>query len=192
MTTDKKPHATKRTKAQKESDRNFVAGLLVKCIPIREITRELNAKNESEGRGYTLSFQQVHYDIKLIFEEWKEQKAAFLETKIELELAKLDKIESECWEAWERSKEGKQKTVIEGGLLQGGAMSGGELRLREIETTFGDTKFLDIIQKCMDRRAALLGLNAPTKIMTASVGVGGDITKEEIEREIEEKWKILS
>jgi len=178
----------KRSDYQKESDRVFIANLLVKCFVIREIARQLNEKNKIEGRGYTLSFQQVHSDIKLIYAEWKEQKMEFIDSKMEHETAKLDKIESECWEAWERSKEGKRKTVIEGGEIVAGQMSGGSLKEREIETTFGDTKFLDIIQKCMDRRAALLGLNAPMKILAGLENSISGMTREEIEKEIAE-WK---
>ena len=180
--------APKRSEQQKQSDRAFIAGEIVKCTQIREIARKLNEKNQVEGRGYTLHHTQIFWDLKVIYKEWREQRSEFIEEKMELELAKLDKIETECWEAWERSKEGRRKTVIDGGELNQAGMSGGRLREREVETTFGDTRFLDIIQKCMERRAALLGLNAPTR--SFSIGINSTLTKEEIEAEIEQKWKI--
>jgi len=178
--------APKRSNAQKEVDRIFIAGLLVKCVTIREITRRLNERNVSAG--YTLSHVQVFQDSKIIFEEWRKEKIDLVDTKMELELAKLDKIENECWEAFERSKEGRRKTLITGGEMVGNQMSGGQIKEREIETTFGDTKFLDIIQKSMDKRAALLGLNAPTRISTEITSGIGSMTKDELERELE-TWK---
>lgn len=187
---EKKPTAPKRSEQQKESDRAFIAGEIVKCTQIREIARKLNERNIAENRGYTLHHTQIFWDLKIIYKEWKEQRSEFIEEKIELELAKLDKIEMECWEAWERSKEGRRKTVIDGGEINQPGMPGGKLREREVETTFGDTRFLDIIQKCMERRASLLGLNAPTRSLT--IGINSNLTKEEIEAEIASKWKIVS
>jgi hypothetical protein len=177
----------KRGPGQMESDKLFIAGLLVKSVTIREITRRLNEHNTE--RGYSLSHVQVYKDIKSIYQEWKEAKNDLIDTKMDLELAKLDKMEDECWDAWERSKEGKRKTVIEGGQMIGSQLSGGTIKEREIETTFGDTKFLDIIQRCMEKRAALLGLNAPTKILAGVVNGIGSMTREDIEREITETWK---
>lgn len=180
----------KRTELQRDSDMAFVAERWVMSVPIRRIAQELNARNID--RGYSLSHVQVYNDIKEIYERWKMDRIEFVDAKIDLELAKLDKIEAECWEAWERSKEGSRKTIIEGGEIINGSMSGGKLKSREVETTFGDTKFLDIIQKCIDRRAALLGLNAPAKKISAELSGLSEMSKEEIEKEIEEKWKLLT
>lgn len=193
---DRKLCAPKRTEFQKEADRAFIASLMVKCFPVREIAKRLNEKNEKEDRGYTLSAMQVYHDTRIIFDEWKDQKEQFIDAKVELELAKLDKIENECWEAWESSKRGEKKTTIEGGELTEGKVSGGKIKEREHKTTSGEPKYLEIIQGCMEKRAMLLGLYAPTKSINANfnmnMGQGHTMTRDQIMEEINTKWAIKS
>jgi hypothetical protein len=164
--------------------------MMVKCASLRDICDQLNQKNEQEGRGYTLSYQQIHYDTKLVYQEWRERRARFVDIRMEMELAKLDKIEAECWAAWERSKEGRRKTIIEGGSMAGNQMTGGSIKERRIENTWGDVRFLEVIQKSMEKRAALLGLNAPVKILAGIVNGISEMSEDEIDREIKE-WKKL-
>jgi len=155
----------KRTDQDREDDANYIAELFVKNLSVREITRQLNERNAKAGKGYAISFQQVHQDIKKILAEWKEERTEFVDDRINIELQKLDRIEKECWDGWELSKSGKMKTKIDGGAkLPDGSITGGTVLERILETGYGDVRFLDRIQSCIERRVELLGVAAPKKI----------------------------
>lgn len=153
-----------RSKEQRERDRAFISSLFVKNYGLAEMARMLQEFVQDEGDDYRLSPQQIWYDCKAIMVEWKRTRLKMVDDYVELELKKLDKIENELWTAWERSKGGKRKTKIEGGTASGGTVSGGTLKERQLEDTNGDPRYLDQIMHVMDRRAKLLGYNAPVKI----------------------------
>lgn len=153
-----------RTKQQKERDRSFIATLYVKNFSLQDMADKLAEFVQDEGDDYRLTPQQVWYDCKQILIEWKRTRLSDIDDFINIELKKLDRIENELWIAWDKSKGGKRKTKIDGGTLQGGAVTGGSLKERILEETNGDPRFLDQIMQVMDRRAKLLGYNAPLKV----------------------------
>jgi len=84
------------------------------------------------------------------------------------ELAKLDHIETEAWEAWERSKENKRRDQInsEINVKSDGTSKRTPRVARTIqEDRTGDPRYLDVIFRCIDKRDRLLGLSKE--------GVGG-------------------
>lgn len=179
----------KRTKAQRENDAKILAELLIKNTPIREMTLVINTQRLGM---YQLSFQQVHYDIKKIIDQWRAEREEFVTERIYLELAKIDKIESECWNEWERSKTSRQKTVISGGKLDNGHITKGKIKTRESQVTFGDVRYLEMIDKCIDKRIKLLGLYAPIKVDTGnSRNSMNESTRADIEDEIRQEMAKL-
>lgn len=79
------------------------------------------------------------------------------------ELARLDFVEQEAQEAWERSKKNREETT----RRQSGASAGGEARLTaQVRTRAqtGDPKFLAVILECRAAKRKILGLDAPVKI----------------------------
>ncbi len=68
------------------------------------------------------------------------------------ELARVDHLEREYWEAWERSV-GEHRTKT--------------LKTEEIN---GDPRYLSGIQWCINKRCELLGLDAPSKTDITSGG----------------------
>lgn len=158
----------KRSKSQLEEDRRFISEKFVQSYTLKEITSMLNDRNRD--KKYTLTFQQVHYDIKLILQGWYEERTDLIDNYIELEIKKLNKIEQECWEAWEASKVSKSKSKINDAVIdQQGNIRGGRVSERQIEESHGDPRYLDMIQTCIDKRLKLLGLYKQT------IRVEGDI-----------------
>lgn len=151
----------KRTSLQREIDTKFCMDLYIKGYAIREIHSKLMMNLEDRGMQYRVSFQQVFNDIKASMIDWKKENSALVDKYVELELRKLDKMERELWDSWERSKNGKRKTEIEGGSLKDSSISGGQLKKRTIETGDGDPRYLDLLLKIYERRSKLLGYNAP-------------------------------
>lgn len=154
----------KRTKEQREADKTFCAELFVKGYAYRVIAEKLNERNRANGLTYEISYKQIFVDISQVLADWKKERFDKIESYMELELMKLDKIEIELWEAWERSKEPKRKTKIDGGDITDGHISGGALDSRYLEDSNGDPRYLDLLLKVQERRAKLLGYNAPMRV----------------------------
>lgn len=149
----------KRTETQRTHDKAIISSLMARNNKVRDIATELNRRNKEEGVDYSLSFQQVHYDMKKILAEWKNERSENIDELIENELAKIDEIERECWIAWEKSKEGKQKIQRDGGVVNAdGDLVGTKISKIELDESYGDTKYLDRIQWCIEKRTELLGL----------------------------------
>ena len=154
----------KRTVEQREADKTFCADLFIKGYTYRHIADKLNEANRENGLEYTVTFKTVFNDINAVLAEWKKQQFSDISNYMQLELKKLDKIEVELWTAWENSKGSKRKTKIKGGGINDGIATGGELAERSLETTNGDPRYLDLLLKVQERRAKLLGYNAPMKV----------------------------
>jgi hypothetical protein len=154
----------KRTKEQRDADMLFEADLFVKGYTYRQIADSVNANIRERGLTYTISFQQVHKDVKELLISWKKERFDLIDDYVTSELKKLDRMEQELWAAWEASKDGKRRTKIEGGSIEGGNISGGKLKERNLETTHGNPRYMDLLLDVQQRRAKLLGYDAPTKI----------------------------
>lgn len=154
----------KRTAAQRETDTHFCIQLYLKGYTIKEIHQQLMRDLSERGMDYEISCQMVFNDIKAEMIQWKKENMMLIDEYIELEVRKLDKMEVELWAAWERSKSGKRKSEIVGGSINNGNVSGGQLSKRTLETGDGDPRYLDMILKLFDRKAKLLGYNAPLNV----------------------------
>lgn len=154
----------KRTVEQREADKRFCADLFVKGYGYRVIADRLNEYNHENGLEYTITYKTVFMDIQQVLADWKKERFTDIDNYMQLELRKLDKIEVELWQAWENSKGSKRKTKIKGGAINNNIASGGELAERTLETTDGDPRYLDLLLKVQERRAKLLGYNAPVKV----------------------------
>lgn len=143
----------KRTKAQRLADREKIAGLLLKSWTAPMIARELK-----------LSEATVNREKRILVDEWKKAAADDIDAVKAKELQKLDDLEREARAEWERSKLAYQKKVVEDLIGRGGET--GRAKKAKIETIeqLGDPRYLTIIQGCMDRRAKILGTDAPTKV----------------------------
>jgi hypothetical protein len=109
------------------------------------------------GEKLGMTRQMVGYDLQALQREWLKAGLMDLTEAKARELAKIDELERTYWDAWEQSKEVKQTDTS-------GKTAGGELRAQiRKETRDGNPAFLTGVGWCIDRRAKLLGLDAPTK-----------------------------
>jgi hypothetical protein len=122
----------------------------------------LQRRTQAEiGRQLGLSRQQVGYDLSAIRQEWLRSSLVDFDARKAEELARLDRLEREYWDAWEASKKERQTSVTE----QTTAAEGERLRagLRKEEQT-GDPRYLAGVERCLEQRAKILGLFAPQKV----------------------------
>ena len=142
--------ATKRTQIQIDKDRLEIARLYLKGIIQADIAARLG-----------MTRQMVGYDLKAIQAQWLQSSLVAFDQRISIELAKIDNLEIEYWEAWERSKQVKESSSAK--VIQ--SKDGERNEASSIqEQMLGNPAFLLGIQWCIDRRLRLFGLDAPLKV----------------------------
>lgn len=164
--------AHKRSKWQREVDLLEVADMMCRRVGTAiDIARQLNAQLTARGAGYTLSAEQIRYDMRDIERRWQEQFiGGTMRQRKAAELAFLDRIEREAWEVYERTKRDEQKGMqtTEGTAATGDA--GGMGRALTVSKTVmksqrdGEIGPLLLLVKISERRAKLLGMDSPVKI----------------------------
>lgn len=161
-------NAAARDQKQREADRVFIESLMIQGHSYRAIAVKLG-----EVRPYSITSTTVRTDGLAIRAEWKAQRLSMMDNHVEAELVKLDKIESEAWDAWERSKRDAVRKKVERETTGKGKRKGEKVKQSATtEGRDGDPRYLAIIADVSRRRAALLGLDAPTRV--ASVTPDGD------------------
>lgn len=110
-----------------------------------------------------MSVATVNRDLSAIQEQWTESALIDMDVAMARQLARLQKLEDEAWEAWHKSKE--DKTIEKKKRRERIASGDGENRPSEIEmrettkSRYGNTAILDRIMRIVDRRTELLGLD---------------------------------
>jgi predicted transcriptional regulator len=139
----------RRGKAQVARDRRRIADLYLQGEIQADIAEALEISQATVSR-----------DIKALQGEWLASALVdFNEAKAQ-ELAKIDKLEREYWDAWQRSCEDKEATLVENREAKGDKQSKSWLRR---EGQAGDPRFLQGVQWCIERRCKILGIDAPEK-----------------------------
>lgn len=115
------------------------------------------------ARDLEISDALVSYDLKELRQEWAEKYRSLDDQKLE-ELARLDSLEVKLREAWERSLEDKETVTEEIG-------PGGQVLKTTIQRTgqIGDPRYVSEITKIIGIRCRILGLEAPTKILSLQI-----------------------
>jgi hypothetical protein len=172
-----------RTPDQIRSDRAEIAQLYLLRRTQAEIAEKLG-----------LSRQQIGYDLNAVREEWLHSSLTDFNQRKAEELARLDRLEREYWNAWLESKKETQVATTEQ------TTDGDGDRLRAVvrkEQQTGNPQYLAGVQSCIEQRCKILGLNAPN--VTELTGPGGGpihfsmeavikTEKESADRELED-WK---
>lgn len=151
-----------RSASQQERDRREIARLYLQGMYQADIAERLG-----------LSQPTVSRDIQLLIEEWKVERVYDINEAKARELAKVDNLELEYWEAWHRSQENAEKEVKKQKAVPGKA-KGASVINQEIQKTSegqtGDPRFLSGVQWCIERRCLILGVDAPKKSDITSGG----------------------
>lgn len=131
----------------------------------RDIRREVMARLNLQ----TYSLDTVHRDINRMLAEAAARADYNMDEMLQLELARIDDMMREAWEAWEKSKQdyldniqvmrGVPKGTESESSIQTTSM---EQRKKDVRAC-GDPRYLEIIHKLSVERRKLLGLYAPEK-----------------------------
>jgi hypothetical protein len=104
----------------------------------------------------------------VIQQDWVEASVQALDERKALELAKLDSLELEYWDAWKRSQKDAE---VETTKYSGAAEGAGKIeKQKRVEAQVGDARFLAGVMSCIERRCQILGIDAPKKIDATTGG----------------------
>src|SRR5262249_14616833 len=103
----------------------------------------------------------VSRDLKVLNARWKESAVRDLDAAKGQELERIDRLEREYFEAWEKSKGGHETTTTEQTTTPQGERNKAAIRREE---EHGDPRYLEGVRWCIGKRCELLGLNAPHKV----------------------------
>ena len=151
--------------------------------------REMRAEVMARLGLKTYALSSVKNDIDTMLAEWREARIEDLDLALQLELERIDTLIKEAWEAWERSKESYRKTKdSQEGVpwnpkegdddgddisteVKQGVFTIKVKRSSEDVVSYGDPRYLEVINKLCIERRKLLGLYAPDKHdITGEVG----------------------
>lgn len=141
----------KRNKVQRAAHREQIAELRLKGVTLVKIAEKVG-----------ISLPTVKRELRKLEAEWKAQAAANIEEVKARELQKLDLLEAEAWAEWERSKKDWVKKTVQDGK------GGGKRAKVESGGQCGDPRYLQVILGIRERRAKLLGMDAPSKVAATS------------------------
>lgn len=112
-----------------------------------------------------VSAPTVSRDLKALQGAWlRSALIDFNEAKAQ-QIAKIDRLEREYWEAWARSCEDAETVRQEGGpKSKDGKLLPPDKIVRTSKGQAGDPRFLQGVQWCIDRRIKILGIDSARKL----------------------------
>jgi len=122
----------------------------------------------------------VSRDLAFLHKQWIEAAEVNFTEAIALELQKINNLEIEYWQAWERSTQVKESSTAKI-VTDNDGKERNEAGTKQ-EQMIGDEKFLAGVRWCIDRRLKLFGLDAPIKIDWRQT-LPADMDANEVEQE---------
>lgn len=156
-------------------------------------SRYLRGEQQTEiARAFGLSQAQISKDLAAVRAAWLASAVRDFDAAKAQELARIDEVEREYWLGWERSKQDKEVSVQEtdGKLDEKTKRPKIKKAVLRKEGQSGNPAFLAGVLTCIERRCAILGLDAPKRFV-----INWDELTEEQEDRIargEDPRKVLS
>ncbi len=148
----------KRDKRQLQRDRVIVSKLYFRDgMSHQRISENLNARDDPD-RDYMISRKAIKADIDHILKNWVKGQTD-PEVWVDEEIFRYYMVEQEAWNAWERSKRPRERTVTKEGSKdsRSGNYSYDEVQILK-EDQVGNPIFLDKILECIEGRGRIRGL----------------------------------
>ena len=106
------------------------------------------------AQKWKVSQAQISYDLKYIHAAWMKAAVFDFDEAKARELARIDILEREYWQAWERSQTKREKTLVE---KKTGVQGHDKSQIRR-EEHVGDARFLDGVRWCIEQRLKIFGV----------------------------------
>lgn len=142
----------RRSSAQVARDRRRAADLYLKGWLQVDIADELGLDQSTVSR-----------DLKALHQVWLDAALVDFDQIKARELAKIDRLEREYWEAWDRSCRDIETVTEKGKAVRGATQPNQVEKVVRRQGRACDARFLSGILRCIEKRCEILGLNAPVK-----------------------------
>ena len=129
-----------------------------------------------------VSQQQISRDWREVLRRWRESELVDTSQLRMRQLAEVNALKQEAWSAWLLSKKDAEKITTN----EGGKEDSDWTRIERKGQT-GDARYLDVINRCLEREARLLGLDEALPIDLSSGGEAIKIREVIIELPTEKK-----
>lgn len=139
----------KRTPFQREKDLVEIARCYLHGMSQMEIAAELD-----------VSQSQISRDLKVLHERWVKSALVDLNEAKARELARIDQLEREYWDAWRVSCGERIDTETEQIAGGNGATDRKRVKVKKVKQA-GDPEYLAGIQWCIEMRCKILGIYQP-------------------------------
>lgn len=144
----------KREKIERERDLIDVARLYLEGWTQQAIADYISEKYYLDINPLTQ--QQIGYDIKILIKRWQKSQSLNIDEAKGRELARIDKLEREYWQAWQRSCEDAETVRQEGKPKTKDDKPDKVVHTRKGQA--GDPRFLQGIERCIAMRIKILGI----------------------------------
>jgi hypothetical protein len=150
--------AHKRTPGQREADLVRLAEMYLRARTQQSMADELG-----------VSRQQVQYDLKVLHRRWVRDQLTDYDARKARELERVDRIEAQAWDAWERSRRDAEtlhdRTESDGKKDENGRPAPTKtVQEKTTRSQAGDPRFLERVSWCVSERCRILGLYAPKEL----------------------------
>lgn len=152
----------RRSSGQLARDRRRIADLYLQGWIQVDIAAEVGMSQSTVSR-----------DIKALHGAWLASALLDFNEAKARELAKIDRLEREYWDAWQRSKLDAETETVKG-KGTGDTPEHKEKTMQRKGQT-GDASFLKGVQWCIEQRCKILGVEAPTHLKHSGEGDKGEI-----------------
>lgn len=143
---------------------------------VRQIADAVTARLQLKKK---VSTGTIHSDLKMLLQQWREDNNQNTEEWVQLEVARVDMLIAELYEAWEKSKKDYERTRASQERRQMEitdkeantkpkatkypASFLKQSQSREQVINYGNVGYISEIRKLLEYRAKLLGLYAPDR-----------------------------
>lgn len=171
--------STQKRRQIREARLQIVSELRLQGKSVRQIADAVTARLQLPKKVSTFT---IHSDIKLLLQQWREDNNHNTEEWVQMEVARVDMLIAELFEAWEKSKTDYEQIrqrqerghfeVPATEEAEGGKPSGKrripspyikQVQSKESVTNYGNVGYISEIRKLLEYRAKLLGLYAPDR-----------------------------
>ena len=123
------------------------------------------------ARELRVSQATVSEDMRVIKTMWQKSAVRDFDELRTIELQRVDRLHREAWAAWIRSQEPASQTVVS-------TAEGKNRASKSVKNQYGDPRLLELVQKCIVHRRALLGLDPQPAVNLIPEQLDGTATLE--------------
>lgn len=147
---------------------NVKTEILKRRRKVAEMWNMQNLSVAETAKRLDVSPATVSNDRRALLDMWQTVVEADVIEIVARELQKLEVQEAELWSAWKQSREDIRDDTTERNIKQDGTQAGATLVRERRTSRTAEAKFMDLILRCQERRAKLLGLDKAVTFEAAS------------------------